>query len=279
MTTAAAAPPSHWAARPLFEPIASLLAGFPDGLPDAARLTSTLREAAPDAVCGAGLPLRFVLPPAAAPGYEAHIHATGEVPTRADDWHDFFNALAWCVWPRAKAACNARHLDILREREAAGLGGRGPQRDVLTQFDECGVLVVSCDPQVPVLLAAHAWLELFWTRRAHLMATTRFLVFGHASWDQLRAPFVGLCAKALCRVVPADWFAQSSACCQADADAWLAGRLADARQPLGRADLSPLPLLGIPGVTPESEHADYYADTRQFRPLRHGVGAHLAGRN
>lgn len=268
MTTAPAAPPCHWAAHPLFEPIAGLLARFPDGLPDAARLTATLREVAPDAVCGAGLPLSFILPPAVVPAYEAHIHATGEVPTRADDWHDFFNALAWCVWPQAKAACNARHLEVLRQREAAGLGGRGPQRDVLTQFDECGVLVVSCDPQIPALLAAHEWLEVFWTRRARLMATTRFLVFGHASWDQLRAPFIGLCAKALCRVVSPDWFGQSAAWCQADADAWLARRLADAQCPLGREHLSPLPLLGIPGVTPESEAADYYTDTRQFRPLR-----------
>ena len=31
--------------------------------------------------------------------------ATGEVPTRESDWHDFFNALAWCAWPRTKCRC------------------------------------------------------------------------------------------------------------------------------------------------------------------------------
>ncbi|KAB2969183.1 DUF3025 domain-containing protein [Zoogloea sp.] len=276
MTPAPAAPPGPggypWAAQPLFAPIAGLLARFPDGLPDAARLTATLREVAPDAACGAGLPIGFILPPAGLQAYEVHIHATGEVPTRADDWHDFFNALAWCVWPRAKAACNARHLEVLREREAAGLSGRGPLRDALTQFDECGVLVVSSDPQIPELLAAHEWLEVFWTRRARLMATTRFLVFGHASWDQLRAPFIGLCAKALYRVVPPGWFAQAAALRQADADAWLAARLADGLHPLGRESLFPLPLLGIPGVTPDNECAAYYTDTRQFRPLRRTGG-------
>ena len=55
---------------------------------------------------------------------------------------------------------------------------------------------------------------------------------------------------------------------QAEADAWLAGRLADPDRPFDKTALSPLPLLGIPGVTADSERADYYRDTRQFRPPR-----------
>ena len=155
--------------------------------------------------------------------------------------------------------------------EAAGLAGRGPRRDALTQFDECGILVVSADPEVSALLAAHAWEAAFWQRRARLLATTRFLVFGHGSWDQLRAPFFGLCAKAIHRVVDPAWLALSPADRQAEADAWLAAHLADPAQPFGKASLVPLPLLGIPGLTPASECADYYRDTRQFRPRRPSV--------
>jgi hypothetical protein len=33
-------------------------------------------------------------------------------------------------------------------------------------------------------------------------------------------------------------------------------------------DFHPLPLLGIPGATPDNEFSTYYDDTRQFRPLR-----------
>ncbi|HLO65211.1 MAG TPA: DUF3025 domain-containing protein, partial [Azonexus sp.] len=33
-------------------------------------------------------------------------------------------------------------------------------------------------------------------------------------------------------------------------------------------DFQPLPLLGIPGVTPENENPAYYDDTWQFRPGR-----------
>jgi len=172
------------------------------------------------------------------------------------------------VWPRSKAACNALHLTEQHSRLAAGLAGRGPRRDALTQFDECGVLVVSTDPEISALLAAHAWEAAFWQQRARLLATTRFLVFGHASWDQLREPFFGLCAKAIHRVVDADWLAQPLPARQAEADVWLAAHLASPTQPFGKASLVPLPLLGIPGLTPASDCADYYRDTRQFRPRR-----------
>ena len=259
-------PPAAYASRCLFEPVAGLLQRWPDALPDAAALTAALREEAPGAVSGSGRPIRFVAPPPDAPAYEQHIHASGAIPTRPDDWHDFFNALAWCVWPRAKSACNAVHLREQASRSAAGLPGRGPLRDALTQFDECGIVVVSTAPDIPELLAAHAWDAVFRTHRARLLATTRFLVFGHATWDQLRQPFYGLCGKVIRRVVDAAWLTLPAIERQRETDAWLAARLAGHR--FGKADLSPLPLLGIPGVTPDSEEPEYYRDVRQFRPRR-----------
>lgn len=261
--------PAALAARPLFEPIAALLARFPaPELPDTAQLDALLREVAPGTASGGGQPIRFIFPPAEALAYEDHIYATGEVPTRAADWHDFFNALAWCVWPRTKAACNILHLRERDARIAAGLPGRGPRRDALTQFDECGLVVVSSDPGIPALLAAHAWEEAFWTRRAQMMETTRFLVFGHGTWDQLRKPFFGLCAKAIYRVVDASWLDLPATERQGETDAWLAAQLLDAGPLRAPRDLAPLPLLGIPGVTPENQSATYYRDTRQFRPKR-----------
>jgi hypothetical protein len=260
--------PAAFAGAPLFEPVAGLLSRFPDALPSAAQLTALLGQIAPDARSGSGRPIRFTLPPAELPAYEQHIHTTGAVPTRADNWHDFFNALAWCVWPQTKAACNSLHLREQQARAAAILSSRGPVRDALTQFDECGVLVISTDPLIPALLAAHEWEAAFWQQRTQLIDTTRFLIFGHGTWDQLRRPYFGLCAKAIYRVVEADWLRLPATQQQAEADAWLARRLTDPRHPFGKADLSPLPLLGIPGLTPANETPDYYRDTRQFRPWR-----------
>lgn len=260
-------PPAQLAGRLLFEPIAGLLARFPGAcLPSAAALSALLGEVAPEAVNGAGEGIRFTLPPADLHAYEAHIHATGAVPTRPDDWHDFFNALAWCVWPRSKAACNGLHLQQLAQRQLEGLSGRGPLRDALTQFDECGIVVVSADPAIPALLMEHRWEEALWTRRQQLIESTRFLVFGHGSWDSLRAPFFGLCAKALYRVVDADWLNLSETARQRDTDAWLAAHLASGQ--FSKAELHPLPLLGIPGVSAANNCAEYYRDPRQFRPSR-----------
>lgn len=256
--------PAALAGRPLFEPIADLLARFPHALPDWAALDALLANTALGALAGSGAPIHFVPPHPEADGYEAHIHATGAVPTRANDWHDFFNALAWCVWPAAKSACNRLHLREIARHKAAGESGRGPLRDALTQFDECGMVVVTCDAQLAEQLAAHQWETVFWQQRARLTETTRFLVFGHGTWDALRAPFFGLCAKAQYRVVDAAWFDQAAHVHQRDTDAWLADRLLT--PPFDKTHLHPLPLLGIPGVTAASECADYYRDTRQFRP-------------
>lgn len=264
--------PAAYASHPLFAPIAPLLARFTDArLPDAATLSALLAETAGAVTSGGGQPVRFVPPPDEAPAYEAHIHARGEVPTRIDDWHDFFNALAWCAWPRTKAACNALHLREIAARRAAGASGRGARRDALTQFDECGIVVVSADPSILALLAAHEWEAVFWQRRDALAASTRFMVFGHGSWDQLRAPFFGLCAKAVHRVVDAGWLALPEAARQAETDAWLAAWLKATFDTLTPRTLRPLPLLGIPGVTPANACAAYYRDTRQFRPRRGAV--------
>lgn len=266
------AAPAALAGRRLFEPIAGLLARF-EALPDTARLDALLHAQTPAVCSGGGQPVHFVRPDETAAGYEEQVYTTGAVPTRADDWHDFFNALAWCVWPRAKAMCNALHLREIATRNAAGLSGRGPCRDTLTQFDECGIVVVTSVAEIAALLADHQWDQAFWQRRSELVAHTRFLIFGHGSWEQLRQPFPGLCAKALYRVVETDWLALPPAEQQRETDAWLADHLQANASGLNPRQLSPLPLLGIPGVSADSECRSYYQDTRQFRPKRRSIAA------
>lgn len=269
------AAPASFAERALFEPIAPLLRRFTSaGVPPVAALEHLLHAHAPGLCSGGGKPLRFADVVPEPTGYERHIHATGEIPTRSGDWHDFFNALAWCVWPRAKSTCNALHL-AAPARDHHRRPGRGPLRDALTQFDECGIVVASTSPDVLAGLRNHEWEGVMSTRRVELLATTRFLVFGHGTWDQLRQPFVGLCAKALYRLVPPGWLALEAAQRQAECDLWLADWLATEAEGvdtdharLSPRAWSPLPLLGIPGVTPDNAAPAYYRDTRQFRPRR-----------
>jgi hypothetical protein len=205
---------------------------------------------------GGGQALRFVLPDDSSEGYEERAFRCGEVLTRPDNWHDAYNAEVWLEFPRAKAALNRLHADALRAAREAGQTARGRVRDRLTQFDECGVVITSLRGELWQALCEHRWREVFVEHRDEVRVA-RFHIFGHASRDLLRAPFPGICGKALWLDSASDELAL--------VDELLARRLASAdfqeRWPA-------LPLLGIPGITVDSEDPAYYDDVRQFRPPR-----------
>lgn len=257
------------AARPLFEPISSWLCAFGGAAPpDVSALNAALETWPAPPRAASGVPIRFILPDGGSVGYEARVHAQGEVETRLGNWHDFFNALAWLAYPLTKRGLNSRHHAALQAQRIAGCDERGPVRDAVTQFDECGIVVASASAALVALLQAHEWKELFWRRRAQVAREMRFFVFGHATWDQLRAPFVGLTAKAVFLEVEMPWLAWSMPQQVADVDAHLAALFSQPGTYDRPRDFQPLPLLGIPGVTPENADPAYYDDTRQFRPKR-----------
>ena len=256
------------AARPLFEPVAGWLQAFGGSAPPAASaLNAALAGLAPPKSAG-GAPVRFVQPDKGVAGYEERVYPNGEVETRADNWHDFFNALAWLAYPRTKRVLNGRHHAALQAQRAAGSSARGAVRDAITQFDECGMVVASASAALADLLRAHQWKELFWHRRAQLARDMRCLVFGHALWDQLRAPFVGLTAKAVVLEVEGAWLERPLALQLADVDCRLAEIFSRPGAYARPRDFQPLPLLGIPGVVAGNSDPSYYDDQRQFRPAR-----------
>ena len=215
---------------------------------------------------GNGAPLSFVPPPSDDFGYEERAWLNGEVATRPDNRHDFFNALIWLAFPRSKAALNRRHYAALLESRRQDSKARGSLRDALTQFDECGVVMAGTSPGHWDGLREHRWRDVFVERRTELLCSTRFLVFGHASHDLLAAPFVGLCGKALFIEVEAAWLDLPASEQMTDLDIRLSA-VFDSRE-FSPRDWQPLPLLGIPGATAENESAHYYDDARQFRPAR-----------
>lgn len=264
MNPSATPSPAALAGRFLFEPIAPWLARFPEHLPDACAFNALLAQEPRHT--GDGQPLRFAEPRSDGMGYEARIAQHGVVEHRSNNWHDFFNALVWLEFPQAKAALSARHGQELAQHGAhSAHAPRGCVRDALTQFDECGIVVLSSHGDLNQGLHEQRWAEVFWQQRPAVQQHMRFIVFGHATYDLLQAPFPGLCAKALyldttAYTVHAPWSALGPAL-----DNYLAHWLQ--HQLMRPKDLRPLPLLGIPGLTPESEFAQYYQDTRQFRPL------------
>ncbi len=245
---------------PLFAPLRRWLDQLPPS-PDSTALNA-LAERFP--VHGEhGQRIRFVPPQADGLVYECRIWETGEVETRPDNWHDFFNALVWLTFTQTKIAISASHVQAMTPPGEA----RGTTRDALTHFDECGIVVLSSQPDLLELLRNFEWKKLFVERRAEVKNAMRFIIFGHATYEQLLQPFRGLTAKAVLYEVSEHWLTLPLADHLAAVDARLAADLASGRYQRPR-DFQPLPLLGIPGVTPENEDPAYYDDTYQFRPGR-----------
>jgi len=256
-------------ASPPFGSVRPLLALLPRSEFPALEALNAI-AAARGIVTGGGKPLRFVAS-AAKPRplelpYEMRIFETGEVPTREQNWHDLFNALTWLAYPRTKAVLNRRHHDELSKRRGEAL--RGTARDVLTLFDEGGVLVACADPFLAGLLRGFRWKELFWERRNEVVKRMRFHVFGHAILENALALFRGVTAKALIVDVRHDAIAQSTESLNAVFDVRAAGYFASPEALASTRTLAPLPVLGIPGWTPENDCPDYYDDVEQFRPGR-----------
>jgi hypothetical protein len=217
---------------------------------------------------GSGQPIRFCADGPGEAGYEQTVFDTGCVPTRADNWHDFFNGLVWLRFPRTKAALNARHLLGIARQRGAGSTARGALRDAATQFDEDDIVVVSAEPELAELLRRHEWKSVFWERRAEVGRAMRFVVFGHALYDKLRQPFRGLCGKAAFLDADPALLERPLDAQLIEIDTRLAERWRDESWYARPSDLAPLPVLGIPGVTPDNADPAYYDDRRQFRPLR-----------
>jgi hypothetical protein len=203
-----------------------------------------------------GRQVQFVPPGAADAYYEVHLYETGRVQTRPDSLHDLFNALAWLAFPRTKALINALHaVEIPREGAR-----RGRRRDLLTLLDEGGAIVQCDDAELIALVRGFRWKDLFWRERARMRQGMRFRVLGHATLEQALEPWPGIACKAI--FVP---FGEAP---DAAAHAWLAALAADATP----SALAPLPVFGYPGWLPGNEHAEFYDDTRYFRPFRERPG-------
>jgi hypothetical protein len=217
----------------------------------------------PGTTSGGGKRLRFV-PASRVPAvdYERHIFETGEVSTREDSWHDLFNALVWCALPCLKSAMNALHYAHIKE---AHDGRRGAQRDALTLLDESGAIVVSSNRPLLAALAGRDWRQAFREQAGAWRHDVRTVICGHGLLEKLRAPYKSITAHVLL-------LHQDAAAAALWSDDFLSGLdMAVGQRLLGGlcpapADLSPLPLMGIPGWWPEGDQDEsFYDDAAVFR--------------
>ena len=267
---ATAAPPvwNRWdlLASPAFATLAPLIEQLPeDHFPTLAQLNRMCDER--EVVSGNGVRVEFVPQEAKTDEpYETRVYARGRVLTRSRNWHDLFNALVWITFPRSKAAINRHHYREMLARQGEGL--RGTPRDVLTLFDEGGVIVASSEPELGALLREFQWKELFWQRRAEVIESMRFYVFGHSIYEKALQPYKGITAKSVIFDVPRRELERPLPQQLATVDARLAKYFSDPKALAATEAYAPLPVLGIPGWTADNEDERYYDDTQHFRPGR-----------
>lgn len=223
-----------------------------------------------DVRASSGWPLRLLHPEAqdsaGETGYEARIHASGAMTVRPREWHDLFNLLMWLAYPKAKAALNARHVEALGS--PVERGARGPVRDALTVFDESGVVVVADDQELLDLVREFRWKRLFWQRRDAVCRSLRVLPFGHALCEKALAPYIGLTGHALLLHATAAELALPLTQLVSWVDGAVSHRIADSARFQSTRELSPLPLLGVPGWHADNASESFYDDTGYFRPGR-----------
>ena len=215
-----------------------------------------------------GATVRFVDPDSITQYYELEIYQRGNVATRLN-WHDTFNATVWQAYPQSKVALNALHYHAMHAQSPANQTTeeypaiRGAQRDAATLFDECGLIVPYSNPDLLELMIQHQWSALFIEHQQAWGAQINAFVFGHATFENLLAPFIGLTGKCWPVLVEPDFFTLDSPAQRHYLDQHIAEQISQGWLQRPR-QLPPLPYLGIPGWWPE-QNAEFYANQRYFR--------------
>lgn len=202
--------------------------------------------------------------------YEQIIYESKQVPTRPN-WHDFFNGLIWAQFPRTKQFFNSSHIQQMALNDSAKK--RTHLRDKLTHFDECGMVLFTSCTAVQKNLNGHAWQEIFVENASKWHKKIIPVIFGHAIWEMMQSPFIGLTAKAtvieVCEKTISDLLeAQGSANFYAICDQLLVEYLQHTDVLEIKKPWLPLPLLGIPGWSTFEQNNEFYANANYFMPKR-----------
>lgn len=222
---------------------------------------------------GGGAPIRFVEQGLREKRFESvydvRIFETGEVPTRMN-WHDFFNALTWMIFPKSKVRVNACHYEVLNDYRAqwGEERRRSELEHLMCLINESAVLLPCSDPGIEELIRTFAWKRLFLERRSDLREKLGVFVFGHAIYEKLLTPYVGLTGHGIIIPVLDAFFDKPVAEQLVELDQRLLAILGEGGPLKSTRDLCPFPLLGYPGFYPGNEESEFYDDVSYFRPGR-----------
>lgn len=192
--------------------------------------------------------------------YEPRIYLKKELQTRTDNWHDFFNAMIWLNFPATKHTLNSLHYNAAVNRLPGS--NRSKLENRITQFDECGAIIISSNRYLLDLIKNHKWIELFVDNKESFKNDIKCVIFGHALFEKALNPYIGMTCH--CLLIEDDTLlkeAQTSRYHSLDlrlVDLWTS------YLPEHQIQFNPLPLLGIPGYWP-NQTDEFYKNTYYFR--------------
>jgi len=262
---------------PLFKPLRALqpfMDQHQQAWPRLEDYQKLLRQNVPKLRSDFGSPLKFVAqggkPVAIEDQYEARIYLKGEIQTRLKNWHDFFQVLVWCTFPKTKVSLNYLHYteSQTRAKDKTINCNRGPLENTIALFDECGSIIVSCEEELLNLIRNFKWKKLFIEHSKILDKHLRCFVFGHAMYDKALNPYIGMTSPAVLLLVEPDYFLAPLSTQLEIADQRVAELFNSKTAITSPKDLQPFPLLGMPGWYNGHQTEAFYSNTRYFRMSR-----------
>lgn len=202
-------------------------------------------------------------------GYEPRIYLKGELQTRTESWHDFFQILVWKMFPKTKAALNELHYRALKSRLDSSNNSkqRSVLENTLTQFDECGAFIISTNQQLLDLIKEFDWHTLFWKQRSVIEQHMKCVVFGHAIYEKGINPYIGMTCHSVLIHVPHEQFTDSPTALFNYLDPVIEQQFTKSVIQTPQ-DLSPFPLLGMPDWHRENNQENFYHNRNYFRSGR-----------
>lgn len=202
--------------------------------------------------------------------YELRIFLRGEVQTRTENWHDFFQVFIWCLFSQTKAQLNTLHYQASLKRYEAvpHQPNRTTIENAVTLFDECGAIIVSSDENLLELIRQHRWKELFWQQRDTLKQHLHCIIFGHALYEKALQPYTGMTAHSYLLPVQQSFHALPHDQQMQFLDDAMREVFAQPCEQITSQLFNPFPLLGMPGWHEDNSDPRYYDNEDYFRPKK-----------
>lgn len=192
--------------------------------------------------------------------YEPRVYLKKELQTRTENWHDFFNAQIWLNFPNTKKTLNNLHYSEATNRPVGS--NRSTLENRITQFDECGAIIISNDKRLITLIQEHKWETLFIEHIDDFKENLRCIVFGHAIFEKAISPYLGMTCHCIL-VEDNTLLNQVKEANFKELDMYLSFRW-ETELAVNPEKFSAFPILGTPGYW-HNQNSEFYMNRNYFR--------------